>query len=164
LAYAPDTWSYRTEQFGLFGVYADVDIDDIDDALLLIKREMTSLTEHYLSEELLEKSRLKILLRSVQGYESNSEFADYYSTQYVLFKKTRNFENVEQKIESVTPDDIERVIKQYLSDDKAVTIYETPTLTYSQLYLILSLLLLIIILAVFVSYIRVHGHLKNKLK
>ena len=164
LAYAPDTWSYRTEQFGLFGVYADVDIDDIDDALILMKREMTSLTEHYLSEELLEKSRLKILLRSVQGYESNSEFADYYSTQYVLFKKTRSFENVEQKIESVTLDDIERVIKQYLSDDKAVTIYETPTLTYSQLYLILSLLFLIIILAFFVSYIRVHGHLKNKLK
>ena len=164
LAYAPDTWSYRTDQFGLFGVYADVDIDDIEDALFLIKREMKSLTEHYLSEELLEKSRLKILLRSVQGYESNSEFADYYSTQYVLFKKARSFENVEQKIESVTLDDIERVIKEYLSDDKAVTIYETPTLTYSQLYLLLSLLLLIIIMMVFVSYIRVHGHLKNKLK
>jgi predicted Zn-dependent peptidase len=164
LAYAPDTWSYRTDQFGLFGVYADVDIDDIEDALFLINREMKSLTEHYLSEELLEKSKLKILLRSVQGYESNSEFADYYSTQYVLFKKARSFENVEQKIESVTYDDIERVIKEYLSDDKAVTIYETPTLTYSQLYLLLSLLLLIIIMTVFVSYIRVHGHLKNKLK
>ena len=57
------------------------------------------------------KSKLKILLRNVQGYESNSEFADYYSAQYVLFKKHRVFANVEQNIEAVTLADIERVVK-----------------------------------------------------
>ena len=162
LAYAPDTWSYRTDQFGLFGVYADVNIDDIDDTLLLIKREMKSLTDNYLSEELLEKSKLKILLRSVQGYESNSEFADYYSTQYVLFKKNRVFENVEQKIEAVKLDDIERVVKEYLTEDKAVTIYETPTLTYTQLYILLSLLFILVVVTAFLLYVRVHVRLKNK--
>jgi predicted Zn-dependent peptidase len=164
LAYAPDTWSYRTDQFGLFGVYADVNIDDIDDTLSLIKREMRSLNDHYLSEELLEKSKLKILLRNVQGYESNSEFADYYSTQYVLFKKNRVFENVEQKIEAVTLDDIERVVKEYLTEDKAVTIYETPTLTYTQLYILLSLSFIFVVFIVFLLYVRVHVRLKNKRK
>jgi len=161
LAYAPDTWSYRTDRFGLFGVYADVNIDDIDDALFLIKTEMQLLSEHPMSLDLLEKSKLKILLRSVQGYESNNEFADYYSSQYVLFKKNRFFENVEQKIEAVTVNDMERVVREYLSEDKSVTIYETPTLTYTQLYLLLSLLFIFMILAVMVLYVRMHARLKK---
>ena len=162
LAYAPDTWSYRTDRFGLFGVYADVNIDDIDDAVFLIKREMQLLSENPMSVELLEKSKLKILLRNVQGYESNKEFADYYSSQYVLFKKNRFFENAEQKIEAVTVNDIERVVREYLSDDKAVTIYETPTTTYTQLYLLLSLFLFFMILAALLLYVRVHARLKKK--
>ncbi len=162
LAYAPDTWSYRTDRFGLFGVYADVNIDDIDDTLFLIKTEMQLLSEHAMSLDLLEKSKLKILLRSVQGYESNNEFADYYSSQYVLFKKNRFFENVEQKIEAVTVNDIERVVREYLSEDKSVTIYETPTLTYTQLYLLLSLFFIFMILAAMVLYVRVHARLKKK--
>lgn len=161
LAYAPDTWSYRTDRFGLFGVYADVNIDDIDDALFLINREMRMLTEHYLSEESLERSKLKILLRSVRGYESNSEFAGYYSAQYVLFRKNRTFENVEQKIEAVTLEDIERVVKKYLSKDKAVTIFETPTLTLTQLYVLLSVLFLAAILFVMYVYIKLHVRFKK---
>jgi predicted Zn-dependent peptidase len=98
----------------------------------------------------------------VQGYESNSEFADYYSTQYVLFKKNRVFENVEQKIEAVKLDDIERVVKEYLTEDKAVTIYETPTLTYTQLYILLSLLFILVVVTAFLLYVRVHVRLKNK--
>lgn len=156
LAYSPDTWSYTTSDFGLFGVYADVDIEDIEDALFLINKEMTKLADKSITEEVLEKHKLKILLQSVQGYESNKDFADYYAGQYVLFKKNRVFENVENNIEAVTVDDIGRVVKKYLDVDKAVTIYETPTLTYTQLYLLLSLLSVIIVMIAFAIYIRVH--------
>lgn len=161
LAYAPDTWSYTTGEFGLFGVYADVNLDDIEDALSLIKNEMKVLTDHSLSDELLEKSKLKILLQSVQGYESNKEFADYYASQYVLFKKSRYFENTEKMIEAVTVSDIKRVVKEYLSDDKAVTIYETPSLTYTQLYLLLSLLFVVTILLIIIFYLRAHKRFKK---
>jgi predicted Zn-dependent peptidase len=83
LAYAPDAWSYATDQFGLFGLSADVNIDDIDDTLFLLKKEMHELAKHSMNKELLEKSKMKILLQSVQGYESNKDFADYYMSQYV---------------------------------------------------------------------------------
>ena len=162
LAYAPGTWSYNTADFGLFGVYADVNIEDIDDALSLIKKEMKEITDNSMSDDQLEKSKMKILLQSVQGYESNKEFANYYMSQYVLFKKNRYFENIEEKIEAVTLDDINRVVKKYLPEDKAVTIYETPTLTHTQFYLLLSLFFIAIILLVFVFYLRAHAHFKNK--
>jgi hypothetical protein len=81
-----------------------------------------------------------------------------------LYKKNRVFENVEQKIEAVKLDDIERVVKEYLTEDKAVTIYETPTITYTQLYILLSLLFILVVVTAFLLYIRVHVRLKNKRK
>ena len=162
LAYAPDTWSYSTSQFGLFGVSADVNIEDIDDALLLIKQEMKKLEDNSIDNALLEKSKLKILLQSVQGYESNKGIADYYASQYVLFRKNRYFENVEEKIEAVTLDDINRVIKEYLTEEKSVTIYETPTLTHTQFYVLISIIVVGLILLVLVVYMRAHARFKNK--
>ena len=154
LAYAPGTWSYSTGQFGLFGVYADVDLNDIDDTLTLIKEEMKKLSEHTMDNAALEKARLKILLRSVQGYESNSDIADYYVSKYVLFRKNRYFENIEEKIEAVSLDDINRVIDKYLTEDKSVTIYETPTLNYNEFYILLTVILLIALVVVMLFYIR----------
>jgi predicted Zn-dependent peptidase len=162
LAYAPDAWSYTTNQFGLFGISADVNIDDIDDALLLIENEMDELAKHSMTNTLLEKSKIKILLQGVQGYESNKEFADYYLSQYVLFRKRRVFENIEEKIEAVTIDDVDRVVKEYLSLDKAVTIYETPTLTYTQFYLLISFFFVALLLVVVVIYVRTHARFKNR--
>ena len=101
------------------------------------------------------------MLKSVQGYESNRDIADYYASQYVLFRKNRHFENVEEKIEGVTPDDINRVVKDYLSEDKAVTIYETPTLTFTQLYLLLSMLFIVISLLIIIFYLRAHKRFKK---
>jgi len=162
LAYAPGTWSYTTGQFGLFGLSADVNIDDINDVQSLLVNEVEQLAEHPMTEEVLEQYKLKLLLQSVQGYESNKEFADYYLSQYVLFRKDRLFENNEEKIEAVTVDDIDRVVKEYLSEEKAVTIYETPTLTYTQLYLLLSVLVFVLTLSAIVFYMRTRARLKNK--
>ena len=140
LAYSPGTWIDTTGQFGLIGVTSDVNLDDIDKALSLIKVEMTLLDKQPMTLELLEKTRLKILLQSVQGYESNSDFAGYYVSKYVLFRKDRFYKNNEEKLEAVTVDDITRVVRKYLSDDKGITVIETPTLTFTQFYSLLSLI------------------------
>jgi len=161
LAYAPGTWSYTTGQFGLFGVYADVNLDDIDDTLFLINKEMKQLSDHSINKELLDKAKLKILLQNVQGYESNTDIADYYVSEYVFFRKNRNFENIEEKIEAVTMKDINRVLKKYLSENLAVTIYETPTLTYSQFYILLTIVCIIIVLLFLLFYIRTRARYKK---
>ena len=162
LSYAPGTWSYATSKFGLFGAHADVGLEDTEEALNLIKTEMRELAERPMNAELLEKSKLKILLQSVQGYESNASIADYYTSQYVLFRKDRFYENIENKIEAVTTDDINRIVQQHLTEDKAVTILETPTLTYTQLYIVLSLFSIITLFAIIAIYLRTHRHHLNK--
>jgi len=162
LSYAPGTWTYNSSQYGLFGANADVDIDDVDEALSLIKNEMRDLAEKPMNQPLLQEAKMKILLQNVQGYEANMDIADYYANQYSLFRKNRYFENVEEKIEAVSIDDINRVVAKYLRDDKAVTLVESPTLTYTQLYTLLSLLALTVLLIVIVLYLRTHARLRAR--
>jgi len=128
----------------------------------IIKSEVTKLVDESMDGELLEKSKMKILLQNVQGYESNSQFADYYASDYVYFKEKGYFEDIEAKIEAVTPDDISRVAEKYLSLEKGVVIYEIPTLTTTQFYVVMTLLVLFILSSVLYLYFKTHSRIRRQ--
>ena len=109
-----------------------------------------------MDNNLLQKAKMKILLQNVQGYESNSQFANYYASDYVHFREKGYFEDVEARIEAVTPADIARVARQYLSLEKGIVIVEKPTLTLTQFYLFLGLLAVALIVVAFYLYARTH--------
>ncbi len=157
LSYSPGVWRETLSKFGLFSIYADVDLDDVDEAMDIIESEVTKLVDESMDSELLEKSKMKILLQNVQGYESNSQFADYYASDYVYFKEKGYFEDIEAKIEAVTPDDISRVAKEYLSLEKGIVIYEIPTLTTTQFYVVMTILVLFILSSALYLYFKAHS-------
>jgi predicted Zn-dependent peptidase len=163
LSYSPGVWRETLSTFGLLSLYADVDLDDIDETMEIIKSELKKLLDESMDDELLQKSKMKILLQNVQGYESNSQFADYYASDYVYFKKKCYFEDIEAKIEAVTAEDIARVAQEYLSLDKGIIIYEKPTLTYTQFYLLLSMLVVIVIGIVFYLYLSAHKRIRKRI-
>jgi zinc protease len=162
LSYSPGVWRETLSKFGLFSIYADVNLDDIDEAMEIIETEVTKLVEERMDSDLLEKSKMKILLQNVQGYESNAQFADYYASDYVYFKEKGYFEDIEARIEAVTPDDIARVAKQYLSLDKGVRIYEIPTLTTTQFYIVISLLVILILTFMLYLYLKAHSRIRRQ--
>jgi predicted Zn-dependent peptidase len=163
LAYAPGTFRVELDHYGLFGVYADVDVDDTGIALELMRDEMQQLVEHPIDGELLEKAKMKILLQSVQGYESNADFADFYATDYVEIRKLGALIDDEAKIQAVNAADIARVAKKYLSAQRAVQIEEIPTLTYTQLYVVVSVVfaLLLGVLVYFYLHLRAHNRRRS---
>jgi predicted Zn-dependent peptidase len=162
LSYAPGVWREALSSFGLFSVYADVNLDDIDEAMDIIKDEMNKLVDETMDSELLEKSKMKILLKNVQGYESNSQIAAYYASDYAYFEKKGYFEDIEAKIEAVTPEDIRRVARQYLSQDKGIEIFETPTLTYTWFYLLMTALVLVLASLAVYMYMRAHSRFSKQ--
>jgi len=164
LSYSPGVWRETLSKFGLFSIYADVNLDDIDEAMEIIETEIRKLVDEPMDSELLEKSKMKILLQNVQGYESNAQFADYYASDYIYFKDKGYFEDVEAKIEAVTPDDIARVAKKYLSLDKGVRIYEIPTLTTTQFYILLTLLVVLILSFALYLYLKAHSRIRMRKK
>jgi len=161
LSYSPGVWRETLSKFGLFSIYADVDLDDVDEAMDIIRSEVTKLVDESMDGELLEKSKMKILLQNVQGYESNSQFADYYASDYVYFKEKGYYEDIEAKIEAVTPDDISRVAKEYLSLDKGIKIYETPTLTTTQFYILMTVLVVLILSFMLYLYLKTHSRIRK---
>ena len=162
LSYSPGVWRETLSKFGLLSIYADVDLDDIDEAMAIIKTQVSRLVDESMDQDLLEKSKMKILLQNVQGYESNAQFADYYASDYVYFKEKGYFEDIEAKIEAVTPEDISRVAGKYLALDKGVEIYETPTLTSTQFYLLLSLLIILVATLVIYLYLKAHSRIRRQ--
>ena len=162
LSYSPGVWRETLSKFGLLSIYADVDLDDIDEAMAIIKTEVTRLVEQSMDQDLLEKSKMKILLQNVQGYESNAQFANYYASDYVYFKEKGYFEDIEAKIEAVTPGDISHVAGEYLALDKGIEIYETPTLTSTQFYILLSLLVVLVLSLVIYLYLKAHSRIRKQ--
>ena len=162
LSYSPGVWRDTLSKFGLISVYADVDLEDMDEAMAIIKSEINKLVEESMDSELLEKSKMKILLQNVQGYESNAQFADYYAADYVYFKEKGYFQDVESKIEAVTPEDIARVAEHHLSLDKGVIIYEIPTLTSTQFYILLTVLAVLLLAFMLYLWLQAHSRIKTK--
>jgi predicted Zn-dependent peptidase len=144
LAYSPASELGALRDYGVLLVYADVELEAQDRVLGLMRQEIERLQEP-LDNETVELAKRKLLLRMVQGYESNSELADYYADSVFEYAASGRLVDQELRVEQVTAEDLHRVARQYLSPDRAVVYREVPTLTYSRFYA--GLLLLVLVMA-----------------
>jgi predicted Zn-dependent peptidase len=141
--------------YGTFLVYADVELEAQDQVLDLIREEVGRLQES-LDAEIVEQVKRKLLLQMVQGYESNSELADYYVASVFQFETNGRLIDQEARTEQVTLADLRQVARRYLSLDRAVVFRELPTLTYSQFYTGLVVIIVLIgVILVLVVHRRV---------
>lgn len=148
LAYSPVSELGSLRDYGVFLAYADVELDMQDRALGLLRAEISRLQQP-LDAATVELAKRKLLLRMAQGYESNSELADYYADSVFEYETDGGLVDQEARIEQVTAADLHRVATRYLPLDRAVVFREVPTLTYSEFYLGLVLLafVLVVVLA-----------------
>jgi predicted Zn-dependent peptidase len=158
LSYAPVSELGSLLDYGVFIAYADVELDMQDRALELLRTEIRRLQEP-LDAGAVELARRKLLLRMAQGYESNSELADYYADSVFEYRTGGALVDQEARIEAITAADLHRVATQYLRPDQAVEFREVPTLTYAEFYMGLVLLA---ILAVAVLAALVHRRLRRQ--
>jgi predicted Zn-dependent peptidase len=162
LSYAPGTWEDALSTFGLFSISADVDLERTDEVIEILKQEMQALADAPMREEDLNRVRMKILLRNVQGYESTASFADYYAAEYPRFKAKGEYIDDESRFEAVTTADVAQVAKRYFSPDRAMVIKEAPTLTMTQFYVLVVVLLLLLSGYIVFLYVRVNRRSRRK--
>ena len=157
LSYSPVSELGSLRDYGVFLAYADVELETQDRALDLLQAEIIRLQEP-LDAGAVELAKRKLLLRMVQGYESNSELADYYADSAFEYEDGGGLVDQEARIEQVTAADLHRIATQYLRPDQAVEFREVPTLTYADFYIGLVLLA---ILAVAVLAAVLHRRLRQ---
>ena len=77
----------------------------------------------------------------MQGYESNVEMADYYVNSLHELKTDGKLINRESALVKVTSKDIQQVVNKYLTKERQVIAWSEPTLTYTQFYTGLGILI-----------------------
>jgi predicted Zn-dependent peptidase len=148
LAYAPEVIHAAALKRGILAATTDVEIDSMDEALAIIQREIRRLSEAPLDAEVVETTKRGILLGSVWAFESNADFADYYVAFRHEIETRGAFIDEEAEIERVAANDVFRVAKQYLRDDRGIVNFSSPTLTYVQLYVGIGAVILVAALGV----------------
>ena len=162
LAYAPSTEHNNLIYYGIISMETDSRIEDIDRNIQLIESIYMKPPEEIFTEELVRKLKEKRLLGMAQDLESNSDFADYYANNAYEIKEFGNLINVAQQTANVTRDDVIRVYSSYLNKNNAVITIESPTLTYTQFFLIILVISVLLSLLIF-WYFR-HKHQVNNQK
>jgi predicted Zn-dependent peptidase len=143
LSYSPDSGQINWDRYGVFSLGADVDLDKLDIVVKYLKNEVDTLRTGAFNPEDIVKSKQKILLSWVQGFESNADIADYYVSKHHEFKMLGALIDHEEGIEHVSMDDIKTVSSRYFADDNSVTIKDTPALSYTQFYVLTGFIFVI---------------------
>ena len=160
LAYSPGAVAGIYNKFGLFLLSSDSEIDNVDTNLKLMGDIIEKFKKGDLDTKTLEETKLKILLNAARGYETNAGFSDYYVSNYFEIKEQGELLNYEENIKKVTLADIQRVSLKYFTEDNRVIAVTSPTLTYTQFYIIMFAVIGMITFLVW----RVVLHLRKKNK
>lgn len=147
MAYAPDTYMYLHDDYGSFVLETDSELVDVDKSIQQIKTTISEFKQGHLDQARLDAVKRKILLNAARGYESNSSFAEYYALSSEELNRYGKYENYEDGIEKVTMKDIQNATNAFFNDDNMVTTVVTPTLTYTQFYLLALMLVVLLTLA-----------------
>ena len=147
MAYAPDTYTYLHDDYGAFVLETDSELKDVEQSIGLIKATIDEFKQGHLDQERLDSVKQKILLNAARGYESNSSYAEYYALGVEELNRYGKYANDEDGIDKVTLKDIQVATNAFFNDNNLVTTIVTPSLTYTQFYLLVVLLLVLLALS-----------------
>lgn len=150
LAYSPGASNSTDEKMGYFIIHADSELEKIEQVKRLLKKELEKIRREPPKTEEVEAVKQSILLSQAQGYESNGDLADYYISNLYELKARGKLSDREALLERVTPEDLQRVAAKYFVTEREVIVWSTPTLTFTQFYIGLGLM--IALLAGFAYY------------
>ena len=150
-----DTASYSNVD--VWYAYADTELDTIDEVIGLIQQEIDQLVEARIDDEELALVKMKLLMSIAKGYESNSGIADYYSASLHEIEKHGALVREEEEINALTSTDVQRVAREIFADKPPVIFHDKPSLTYTQLAVVLGLFALVLVYFVYRYFSRVRA-------
>ncbi|MFQ6023752.1 MAG: M16 family metallopeptidase [Acidiferrobacterales bacterium] len=155
LSYSPEAIYVWNVDYGIFAAVADTELDNLNLVRAMIYEELEELRQHPPNGKDIEAAKRRILLARVQGYESNAEVASYYVNNLHELKSDGRLSDHETAIAKLTATDIHQVVHKYLRKDRQVTMRSTPTLTYTQFYLVVGAAIVILTVLALYVYSRV---------
>jgi predicted Zn-dependent peptidase len=159
LSFSPEASIFMAPDYGILYVTADTGLGQIDHVSELLHQTLERVVAEAPSVEETARTKQRILLQWVQGYETNAAIADFYVSVLHRLNKAGRFGNYEQEIERVTPAALARVAKTYLRKERQVEIRGVPTLSYTWFYFGLGA---VAVTALFIFYLMVRNVSRRK--
>ena len=113
---------YSEQEFyrdkGELGIYASMSTENLEDVYRLITEEIVSLNEKGITEEELKNSKEQLKGEFMLGMESTESRMNAIGKYMLITGKVETLEDVIEGLNSITMEDINRVIKDVLDIDK----------------------------------------------
>ena len=116
-----------------------MDIGNVNEATTVMRTLVEDLLRQGIPTEDFQRIKHSALLALDIGYETNADIAAYYEEHIRSFRDQGAFPDLEAIVESIDEDAALRVARQYLTLDRALWYEASPTLTFSQLWLIAAI-------------------------
>lgn len=118
LAYYIQTTTDDYLDTGAISTRAGVDISRVKPAISAILNEYQKIRMEKIGEKELTKAKEYLKGKIILSFEDSEEVAHFYAKQSLLYKKTKTIEEVLEKIEKVTIEDIYSLANQLLKPEK----------------------------------------------
>ncbi|MBI2597186.1 insulinase family protein [Candidatus Daviesbacteria bacterium] len=102
---------------GAFTVYAGVKLEKVYESLEVIKAELEK-AKGKVGEDELKKAKEMIRGRIAIKSESTNFLAEYFGTNFVLDRKIETFDEVLEKVDKISLDDVQLVANELLQNEK----------------------------------------------
>lgn len=139
LAYSVYSFSHSHEDAGMLGIYAGISPDNIEEVLRLIKGQLSTLANMPIPESELSAAKEYVKGNMYINAESNDSRMNRLAKNEFLFGRYVPFEEIEEKMNRVTPQDIQNWLRGIYDRDKmAVMLYGPVEMDSAKLEKILA--------------------------
>lgn len=118
LAYSVYCTAQPLKDFGIFYVYAGTDKKNVDQVISLIQTQFQKMEKEGISKEELNRAKENMKGGLVLGLESSSSRMSYLAKSEFYYGKTVPFDEVFEKIDKVTNDDVVRIAQSIFKKDQ----------------------------------------------
>ena len=126
LAYSVYSFSHSHEDTGMLGLYAGVSPENVQEVIQLIKEQLDILARQLIPEPELKSAKEYIKGNMYINAESNDARMNRLAKNEFLFGRYVPFQEVEEKINRVTSEDIQKWFRDIYSPDKMATMLYGP--------------------------------------
>lgn len=117
LAYTVHMGYYNFIDSGKFEIYAGVNHDKVPEAMQAINEELQKIQHNLADQKELNKAKEQVRGHYIMGLEGNAAVADMMGLQMILTGKVRSLQEMLQKIDEVTVQDVLEAAQSYLHKD-----------------------------------------------
>jgi predicted Zn-dependent peptidase len=139
LAYSVYSFSHSHHDTGMLGIYAGIAPDNIEEVLRLINGQLATLSDTLIPVAELSAAKEYIKGNMYINAESNDSRMNRLAKNEFLFGRYVPFEEIEEKINRITPEDIQDWFRSIYSRDRmAVLLYGPVEMDSAQLEKLLA--------------------------